>query len=152
MPAVHLEITGLEGDFVLPGQDLPALRSTDADAGTVVNLLPGMDPYVMGYKLRDRYVSREYYPFVFDRSGNSTNTVVVNGRLSGVWDCLADDPQVKFYTFGDTDEVTRKKIVTEAKRVGEFVLGRPVRVLECRSMVPLTQRTAGAVLAPLKGQ
>jgi hypothetical protein len=134
-------------------EDLPALRSTDADAGTVVNLLRGMDPYVMGYKIRDRYISREFFPFVFDRSGNSTNTVVVNGRLSGVWDSPANEgPVVKFFIFEDADERTRKKIMAEAKRMGEFIHGRHVRVEECRSMVPLPQRTAGGVMSPLKGQ
>ena len=152
MPVVRLEIPDVQGDFILLKEDLRMLRSTVPDAGPVVNLLPGMDPYVMGYKVRDRYVSRELYPFVFDRSGNSANTVVVNGRLSGVWDCPRDDREIKFYSFEDTDETTRKKIVTEAKRVGEFILGCPVRVRECASMEPLTQRSAGGVLSPLKGQ
>ncbi len=103
-----------------------------------------MDPYVMGYKIRDRYIARQFYPFVFDRSGNSANTVVINGRLSGVWDCPPDEPLVKFFLFEDADVATRKKIVAEAKRIGKFIHGRPVRVEECRSMVPLTERTTGA--------
>ncbi len=111
-----------------------------------------MDPYVMGYKVRDRYIARQFYPFVFDRSGNSANTVVINGRLSGVWDCPPDEPMVKFFLFEETDVATRKKIVADAKRIGKFIHGRPVRVEECRSMMPLTERTVGSVMSPLKGQ
>lgn len=152
LPVISLEIPGLDGNFFLLREDLPALRSTEVSSDNVVNLLPGMDPYVMGYKIRDRYISREFYPFVFDRSGNSANTVVINGRLSGVWDCPADEPLVKYFIFEDTRETTRKKIVAAAKRIGSFIRGRPVRVQECRSMVPLTGRAAGGVMSPLKGQ
>jgi hypothetical protein len=152
LPVVHLEVRGLKGDFVLLEEDQPALRSIETIVGNVVNLLPGMDPYVMGYKIRDRYISREFYPFVFDRSGNSANTVVINGRLSGIWDCPADEPLVKYFMFQDADKRTRKKIVAEAKRIGAFIHGQPVRVEECRSMVPLTERTVGSVMSPLKGQ
>jgi hypothetical protein len=152
LPVIQLEIPDLDGNFILLKEDLPALRSTKASAGNVVNLLPGMDPYVMGYKIRDRYISREFYPFVFDRSGNSANTVVINGRLSGVWDCPAGEPLIKYFMFEDADKGTRKKIVAVAKRIGAFIHDRPVRVEECRSMVPLTERTVGSVLSPLKGQ
>jgi DNA glycosylase AlkZ-like len=152
LPVISIEIPGLGGNFFLLREDLPALRSTEVSSDNVVNLLPGMDPYVMGYKIRDRYISREFYPFVFDRSGNSANTVVINGRLSGVWDCPLDEPLIKFFLFEEADVATRKKIVAEAKRTGKFIHGRPVSVEECRSMVPLTERVAGGVMSPLKGQ
>lgn len=153
MPVAHVEIQGLKGDFVLLQDDLHALNETENDAGTVVNFLPWLDPYVMGYKLRERYLSRDFYGFVFDRSGNAANTVVVNGRLSGVWDCPADEgPLVKYFLFEEADNATRKKIVAEAHRMGEFIHGKPISVKECRTMVPLPQRSAGTFMSPLKGQ
>jgi hypothetical protein len=152
LPVVAIEIPGLDGNFLLLRDDLPALRSTETPSGNVVNLLPGMDPYVVGHKIRDRYIVPQFYPFVFDRSGNSANTVVINGRLSGVWDCPLAERTIKFFLFEETDVATRKKIVADAKLIGKFIHGMPVRVEECRSMVPLTERTVGAVMSPLKGQ
>ena len=35
-----------------------------------------LDPYLMGYKDRERYLDPRFKDFVFDRSGNVTNTIV----------------------------------------------------------------------------
>jgi hypothetical protein len=153
LPVAHLEISGLAGDFLVLQGDLRTLSRKEENATTTVNLLPGLDPYVMGYKVRDRYLSRDSYGLTFDRSGNSANTIVVDGRLSGVWDTDGEDgPQVKLYLFEEVDQGSRKKIVAEASRLGQFIYGRPVTVRECRSMVPLTDRPPGGFLSPLKGQ
>jgi len=37
-----------------------------------------------------------------------------------------------------------------AKKIGKFIVEREVQIKECDSMVPLTLRTAGGVMAPLK--
>jgi len=152
MPVEHVDIIGVEGDYILLTDDLHAMKKTDLPASGTVNLLPGLDPYIMGYKRRDRYLSRDYYDFVFDRSGNSAGTIVVDGRIIGIWDYAGEGPQVKYFLFEDADENVRGKITVEAKRIGHFIFDRPVPVRECRSMVPLTQRTAGGVMSPLKGQ
>jgi hypothetical protein len=153
LPIANIGIRGLEGEFVLLQDDLRALKETECGNGTVVNLLPWLDPYVMGYKIRGRYLSGDSYDLVFDRSGNSTNTIVIDGRLSGVWDTGNESgPLMKYLFFDDVDGASRKKIVAEAARLGQFIYGRPVKVRECRSMQPLPERTPGAAMSPLKGQ
>jgi hypothetical protein len=153
MPVVPFDMPGLKGDFFLLQDDLRRLNETEHGVSLAVNLLPGLDPYVMGYKVRERYLSRESYGFVFDRSGNSTNTVLLDGRLSGVWDTDAEEvPVVNYFLFEDVDRMTRNKIEAEAARTGRFIYDQPVMVRECSSMTPLPKRNAGGFMSPLKGQ
>jgi hypothetical protein len=37
-----------------------------------------------------------------------------------------------------------------AKKIGKFIVNREAQIKECDSMVPLTRRTAGGVMSPLK--
>ncbi|MBM4401088.1 MAG: winged helix DNA-binding domain-containing protein, partial [Crenarchaeota archaeon] len=55
----QLEVSGLDKSFLMFDSDicsLEASRSRDT-----VNLLPSLDPYLMGYKDRERYLDSEYY-------------------------------------------------------------------------------------------
>jgi hypothetical protein len=113
-----------------------------------VNLLPSLDPYVMGYKVRDRYLDKEHSGYVFDRSGNATSTIVVGGRIAGVWDL--DRQHVKLFLFNDVKKDTLVKICEKARDVGRFMTGGDREAVVCENMTPLAQRTAGAVMSPLK--
>lgn len=147
----RLAVTGVEGRHVVLRSDGPGLASTGTALPVTINLLPSLDPYIMGYRERDRYLSRQHYDMVFDRSGNATSMILLNGRVAGVWDFMAGEPPiVKLYLFeGTADQVTRE-IRREAERTGQFIAGKKVRIKECESMTPLTQRTAGSVMTPLK--
>ncbi len=116
-----------------------------------INLLPSLDPYLMGYKERERYLEQEHYDLVFDRSGNVTSTILVDGRVIGVWDFAAGkEPLIKIFLFQEIGKSLRDAILTKAERLGEFIAEAEVKVEECESMVPLTDRTAGSVMSPLK--
>lgn len=118
----------------------------------VTNLLPSLDPYLMGYKERERYLDREHYDLVFDRSGNATSTILVNGKVVGVWDFEdGKEPLVKIFLFQDLRKTLRDEIFDKAERLGEFIAEAEVKVKACDSMVPLTERTAGSMMSPLKG-
>jgi hypothetical protein len=50
-----------------------------------VFLLPGLDPCIMGYRDRHRFLASEHRAKVFDRAGNAMPTVWVSGRVVGAW-------------------------------------------------------------------
>jgi hypothetical protein len=118
----------------------------------VVNLLPVLDPYLMGYKQRERYLADEYYGYVFDRSGNATSTILIDGRVAGVWDIEeGEESTVKLFLFEGVPKKIRESIQVRAREIGRFIVEGDVSVGWCDSMVPLTRRTAGSMMSPLKG-
>lgn len=72
----RLSIPELTGDFIILCSELSAITNTQPTDENIVNLLPALDPYLMGYKRRDRYLTIEHYNRVFDRSGNATSTIL----------------------------------------------------------------------------
>lgn len=149
---VRIKISNLKGDFILSHQDEKFIKNTSPTEKRTVNLLPSLDPYLMGYKERDRYLDHEHYDKVFDRSGNATSTILLDGRVVGVWDFAEDaEPLVKLFLFKEVGERVLKNIHSKGKMIGKFIAKRDVKIRECDSMVPLTRRTAGGVMSPLKG-
>ncbi len=149
---VRVKISNLRGDFILLYSDENFIKNTDFPEKRTVNLLPNLDPYLMGYKERERYLCQEHYNKVFDRSGNATSTILFNGRIVGVWDFAEDtEPSVKLFLFEEFEESVLREIYLKAQKIGRFIADKEVQIKECYSMVPLTRRTAGAVMSPLKG-
>jgi uncharacterized protein YcaQ len=145
----QLEVSGLDKNFLMFDSDtcsLNASRSKDT-----VNLLPPLDPYLMGYKDRERYLDSEYYDNVFDRGGNATSTILLNGKVIGVWDIAEKpEPTLKFLLFHDVEKTVLSGIHVIAKKTGKFMLDKAVQIKKCDSMVPLTRRNAGGFMTPLK--
>ncbi len=144
----HVAVSGIEKTFLMPSQDKTALMSAEAAGKHVVNLLPSLDPYMMGFKDRERYLDPSRYDYVFDRSGNSTTTILLDGEVIGVWDFEAS--LLKVFLFDAAEADVMKEIDAKARAVGTFISGKEVKVKEYSSMIPLTQRTAGGVMSPLR--
>ena len=105
----------------------------------------------MGYKERARYLELEHHNNIFDRSGNATSTILLDGRVIGIWDFIEKmEPVIKIFLFEKAEKSVLEKILLKAHEIGKFIVGEDVSVKECKSMVPLTQRTAGGVMSPLK--
>jgi hypothetical protein len=137
--------------FIMLRSDRERVEAVKQPRESVINLLPYLDPYLMGHKERERYLAQEDYGLVFDRSGNATSTILVDGRVVGVWDFEGgEEPLVKIFLFQEFEKSLRDEIFKEAERLGEFIAEAEVKVKECESMVPLTDRTAGSVMSPLK--
>ena len=131
-------------------RELAGEPPADRRARSVVALLPQLDPFVMGYKDRSRFLAAVDEPFVFDRSGNASSTILVHGRICGVWDApRGKTPEVRLFAFRGLRADVRTAIEAEAVRVGLFVFERDPDVVWMRSMVPLREREAGAVMKPL---
>lgn len=148
---ISIEISDLNGKYIMLSADEKALKSIQLPQKPVVNLLPVLDSYLMGYKERERYLSPKNYDFIYDRSGNATSTILVDGRIVGVWDFLEDKkPKVKLYLFEDIERSILEEIYSGAFRIGEFIADKEVIIKECDSMVSLKQRTMGGFMSPLK--
>jgi hypothetical protein len=148
----QVEISGMVGRYVTLSLDVSSLELVKLSGKHVVNLLPSLDPYLMGYKERERYIDLEHYDKVFDRSDNATSTILLDGRVIGVWDSAeAPDPLVKLHLFKEVDRSVLSETYSKAQEIGKFMANGEVQIKECDSMVPLTRRPAGAVMSPLKG-
>ena len=147
---VSMSIEGLEGVFLLLQTD-GLLKEASSQESPIVNLLPALDSYIMGYKERERFLSPQHYYNVFDRSGNAAPTILINGKVVGVWDFVADKkPVVKFLLFDQQENNVVTEVYSKAQQIGKFVADKEVTVKECRSMLPLPKRTAGGFMSPLK--
>ncbi len=147
----HVRIDGMEGEHVMLSSDLESMKSIRESH--LVNFLPGLDPYLMGYKDRDRYLDKKWYWHVFDRAGNSTNTILLNGRVIGVWDFEEKaHPLIKLHLFEEIGKNLKRGCLLKAYNLGRFIADRDVEIKECADMTRLDQRSAGSVLSPLKDQ
>lgn len=148
---LYLKISGLEGSYIMLASDLKELESARVPDTPSVNFLPLLDPYLMGYKDRERYIPQKHYTKVFDRSGNVTSTILLDGTIIGVWDFSEEKmPTVKIFLFEKVGSTVSKEIHSHAEKIGKFISGNEVQIKECRSMVPLTERPMGGFMSPLK--
>ncbi|MGB5912407.1 MAG: crosslink repair DNA glycosylase YcaQ family protein [Promethearchaeia archaeon] len=146
-----IKISSLNHDFLILQKDIEKFTNLTLIKENTINFLPQLDPYLMGYKDRERYIKINNYEYVFDRSGNITSTILLNGRIIGVWDVTEKpDPMVKVLFFSKIDEINLDKAYKEANRIGEFIIEKEIQIKECKQMIPLTKRTAGGFMTPLK--
>ena len=130
----YLNISDLSKTLLMLRQDETSLKLTRNEEKRVINMLPSLDPYVMGYKDRERYLSPEHYNYIFDRSGNATSTILQNGKIIGIWDL--EQPVIKIFLLEDNTAYPLKEILVKARSLGVFISGQDADVKECESMVP----------------
>jgi hypothetical protein len=89
-----------------------------------VALLPLLDPTVMGWKGRDFFLG-EHGPRLFDSVGNAGTTVLVDGRVVGVW---VQDPEgvVRLRFLEEVARPAREALMAEARRLTEWLDGQRV--------------------------
>jgi Winged helix DNA-binding domain len=149
---VPVEVEGRSSKRLLHVDDHLALSKSDR--GTVqptINFLPELDPYLMGRLDRETMLDADRARYVTDRSGNVTSTIVVNGRVSGVWDITdAPSPTVRVHFFGRQPAGVSNAVRDCASRIGEFWFGGTVPIRRIPRMVPLGSRSAGSFLSPLR--
>ena len=147
-----IHIKDSPGDFLCIQSDLERLQEFRPPQTQTVNLLPWLDPYLMGYKQRHRYLDERYSGYVFDRSGNATSVIMLDGRVVGIWDFEdADPPLVKVFYLNEVNNDCKREIAAQAVETGRFISGQDVRVQACDRMTPLTKRSAGSFMTPLQG-
>ena len=83
----EVAIEGLGAGYLMLADDAERLRHfapAQPDAPYVF-FLPDLDPYIMGYRDRRRFLAPEQRAKPFDRAGNAVPTVWANGRVVGAW-------------------------------------------------------------------
>lgn len=148
----QIKIPDSEKNLLMLQSDIDLIKKSSPIKKETVTLLPALDPYIMGYKERERYfLSNDHYSYVFDRTGNATSVILSNGQIVGVWDVVSDvKPILRFFLFGEIKENIRNIIIQKAKKIGKFISNKEVLVKECDTMIPLNERTAGSFMSPLK--
>lgn len=148
----EVRIEGLPDLHLVHAADVDELSSASLATEPHVVLLPAMDPLVMGYASRGRLIADEHAPYVFDKSRNMPPTVLVDGRIAGVWDTSAPgaEPEVLVHLFRDTDPDLAGPACDRAAVIGAFWFDREVPVRTVGSMIPLIDRPVGYVNKPLR--
>ena len=148
---LEIRTTEINTPMLMLSSELERLKAITVSPSPTVSLLPSLDSYIMGYSERQRYIDDNLYDYIFDKSGNATNVVLVNGRAAGVWDFKdGDEGSFKLYLFDYQLAATGDRVRSQARRLAELLAGREIRVRQCEKMVPLTRQAAGAILSPLK--
>ena len=81
-----VDIAGLDGDYFILKKNAELLDRVAEQVPQNVALLPVWDAYLMAYKNRQRYLSEPWYEYVYDKGGNATSAILLNGIIGGVWD------------------------------------------------------------------
>jgi len=111
--------------------DAQRLRDFTSPGEPHVFLLPALDPYIMGYQDRRRFLDPAHNDKVLDRAGNAVPTVWANGRVVGVWNqreaCgepgRTSDGSVVYGLFEPVSEEERALLDAEARRLESFLGG-----------------------------
>lgn len=117
---IEVSIAGLGTHLMLDAdwaqcQDLAELSSSCAW------FLPALDPYVMGYSDRRRFLDPGHQEAVLDRAGNAVPTVWVDGQIVGAW-AQRKDGTVAYGLF-EPHPGARAVLEAEAQRLQAFLCG-----------------------------
>lgn len=142
---LSVRVDPLEGPLMMLRADIPALQVAGAAQTGVIHLLPVLDSYVMGYRDRERLLEAQYANYVYDRGGNGTSTIVLDGRVVGVWQPVArPEPLVRVHVFSAANSDLMERVYTHARQIGRLLFDADVGVQQVEVMRPLTSRPMGA--------
>jgi uncharacterized protein YcaQ len=133
--AVEVAIEGLGDGHLMLADDAQRLRDFVRPDVPHVLFLPGLDPYIMGYRDRRRFLASKHHAKVFDRAGNAMPTVWVNGRVVGTWGQRKDGSVVCGF-FESVSEEERALLAGEVQRLESFLGGE---FLPPRTHTPFTR-------------
>jgi hypothetical protein len=128
------------------------MAALTGEAGPVhsVRLLPVWDTYLMAYGAspagRARQVSGADYPKVWDKSGNGTSTVIVDGVAAGVWELDPDAGTVTVAPF--TDALPWPDVAAEVAGIAAAT-GAGLRLERAAAPGPLSAGPRNAFLSPI---
>ncbi len=135
--------------YFVPASDLPALLAQPGDPPAAAWLLPSLDPLIMGYAGRSRFLSADDVAKVFDRAGNALPTAWVGGRVAGIW---SQDPsaRVKCHPFDPLEREALDLLEERATALTTFLDGA---VIPYRTHSPFSRSVvAGATSTPTRSE
>jgi len=120
----------LGNGYWILAEDAQRLRDFSLPDGPYVFFLPDLDPYIMGYRDRRRFLAAEHRAKVFDRAGNAVPTVWANGKVVGAWGqrkACGEHPRtngkVIYSLFEPVCDEERVLLADEAQRLQGFLGG-----------------------------
>jgi uncharacterized protein YcaQ len=119
---VEVAVGDLDATYLMLADDAAHAAGFVAPDGIFACLLPSLDPYIMGYRDRRRFLADEHRPRLFDRAGNSVPTVLVSGRVVGAWGQRRDGTVHCDLLEGTTTE-ERARLDAEVARLESFLEG-----------------------------
>jgi hypothetical protein len=120
---VEVTVEDLGDGYLMLADDAWRLRDFAVPDVPYVFLLPDLDPYIMGYRERQRFLAPEHHGKLFDRAGNAVPTVWANGRVVGAWGQRKDNGKVIYGIFEPLGEYEQALLVDEAQRLERFLGG-----------------------------
>lgn len=100
----------------------PALLPA-ADTPAPARLLAMWDSTLLAYEERTRVLPEEYRKVVIDKRGDVAQTILVDGRVAGVWH--VDGRRVRLEPFAPLPRAARREVEEEAARVEGFLARAP---------------------------
>jgi hypothetical protein len=146
---IPVQVPGWDGDHVVVRADLDRMLHTPAPRRTQLSMLANLDPYTMGFRQRTRMLDAARYQFVYDRGGNATSVVLVDGRVVGVWDVDSHRREARFHLFVTLANALEERVRAELAAMGAVITGSAVTVSRSDRMTPLTEQRAGWFVKPL---
>jgi hypothetical protein len=88
-----------------------------------VRLLPGYDPYLLGYRSRALMVAAPYAKRIYPGGGLLRPTLLVDGRAAGTWRLKrqAGRGEVRVEPFADLAAAVRRELEAEVQDLGHFL-------------------------------
>ncbi|HJR19459.1 MAG TPA: crosslink repair DNA glycosylase YcaQ family protein [Actinomycetota bacterium] len=118
-----------------------------------VNLLPAWDAYTMGYagSSRARFADPSIQPYLYDKGGNATSVILVEGTVAGLWDYVASDRKIEIRVgfFDEPSPRAMAAIEAEAGLVASYFHARETVITRVRIGSPISAGPPGAHLKPL---
>jgi len=123
---VEVAIEGWGSGHLMLADDAERLRKFVTPDTPYAFFLPGLDPFIMGYKDRRRFLAAEHRAKVFDRAGNAVPTVWANGRVVGGWG-QRKDGSVTYGLFGPVSDEERAVLEDKRQHLEGFLDGDLLR-------------------------
>jgi hypothetical protein len=119
---MELDIGDSGAEYLMLADDAQRLRDFTLPEAPYVFFLPSLDPYIMGYRERRRFLAAEHHAKVFDRAGNAVPTVWVNGQVVGVWGQRKDGSAI-YGLFGPVGAEERALLESKRHQLEGFLGG-----------------------------
>lgn len=106
--------------FIL-GNDYEALAQSNLN-DHILRLLPGFDPFLLGHAEKNHLLDMRHYKRVYRAAGWITPTVLLNGKIVGVWSHArnTDHAVLRLELFEKITKKHRAQIEAEAASLADF--------------------------------
>jgi hypothetical protein len=138
---LEVTIEGLDRGYLMLREDACRLGEFEPPSATYAFFLPELDPYIMGYRERQRFLTEGHFAKILDRAGNAMPTVWVNGRTVGAWG-QRPDGSVAYQLFEAVGEAAQALLAGEARRLEGFMQGETLPQRSGTAFTRALQRSA----------